>query len=258
MPFIAAKFTVFEGLGECYWTPYFHKDGKPLWNLVFEAKPGTPYDRFQGARSGEELLAISKDVIREMMPWDAAWIDNATLADENSWLVGNITPTVRDPVAATASGRPIIPLGDAYIAYDPLGAQGANIGNRLAKTLVEAIVAHEDKPFDEAWVRATYEPFYRRWAEPSMKWTHFLLGPMRIPARYFLLAQQGADGSHTLGTPKQRLADAFSANFDDPIQLLDKLGDFSSARRWVLDTLGPAGDWEAAKGLFKVIGRQLH
>src|SRR5262249_28293004 len=24
VPFIAAKFTVFEGLGECYWTPYFH------------------------------------------------------------------------------------------------------------------------------------------------------------------------------------------------------------------------------------------
>src|SRR5262249_48945393 len=242
MPFIAAKFTVFEGLGECYWTPYFHMEQRPLWNLVFEAKPGTPYDRFQSARSGEEVLAISKQVIREMIPWDAEWIENATLADANSWLTGNITPTVRDPVAAMPSGGRIIPLGDAYIAYDPLGAQGANIGNRLAKTLVEAIVARKDGAFDGDWVRETYEPFYRRWAEPSMRWTHFLLGPMPPQARYFLLAQQGADGMRTLGTAKQKLADAFGANFDDPVELLDKLGSFARTRRWVRDTLGPVAD----------------
>ena len=121
-----------------------------MWNLVFEAKPGTPYDRFQGARSGDDVLRISKEVIREMMPWDYPWIQGATLADANSWLVGAITPTVRDPVADTPSGRPVVPLGDAYMAFDPLGAQGANVGNRLAATLVEAIVARKDAPFDQA------------------------------------------------------------------------------------------------------------
>ena len=257
LPFTAAKFTIFEGLGECYWTPYYHKDGKPLWNLVFEAKPGTPYDCFQKAGSGEEVLAIGKDVIRKMMPWDVDWIETATLADENSWLVGSITPTVRDPVAATLGGHRVIPLGDAYIAYDPLGAQGANIGNRLARVLVEAIVARKDEAFDETWVRGTYEPFFHRWGEPAIRWTHFLLAPMRLPARYFFLTQQGSDGVHTLGTPKQELADAFAANFDDPIQLVNKLRDFSRTRHWVLDAMGPAGDWEAAKGLAAVIRRQL-
>jgi Styrene monooxygenase A putative substrate binding domain len=257
VPFLAAKFNVFEGLGECYWTPYFHKDERPVWNLVFEAKPGTPYDRFQGARSGDEVLRISKEVIREMMPWDSRWIEGATLADENSWLVGAITPTVRDPVGETPSGRPVVPLGDAYMAFDPLGAQGANMGNRLASALVAAIVARGDGAFDRAWIRETYDAFYTRWGAPSMRWTHFLLEPMGPAARYMFLAQHGADGTTLGGTPKQQIADAFGQNFDDPAGLVDTLGDFGRTRRWVSKVMGAAADWEAAKGLVTVGGRQL-
>jgi len=258
MPFRAAKFNVFEGLGECYWTPYFHKDEKPLWNLVFEAKPGTPYDRFQGARSGDDVLRLAKDVVREMMPWDHAWLEGARLADPHSWLVGAVTPTVRDPVGNSPSGRPIVPLGDAYMAFDPLGAQGANMGNRLAAALVEAIVARREEAFDRAWIRATYEAFFERWGGPAMRWTHLLLEPMGPAARYLFLAQVGADGSTVGGTPKQRVADAFSQNFDDPAGLVDTLGELSRARRWVSGVMGAKSDWEVAKGLFAVGGRQLY
>jgi hypothetical protein len=257
VPFLPAKFNVLEGLGECYWTPYFHKDERPMWNLVFEAKPGTPYDRFQGARSGEDVLRISKEVIREMLPWDHAWIEGATLADEHSWLVGAVTPTVRDPVGEAPSGRPIIPLGDAYMAFDPLGAQGANMGNRLASSLVSAIVARGEEPFDRAWIRRTYDAFYARWGAPSMRWTHLLLSPMGPAARYYFLAQRGADGTRLGGSPKQQLADAFGQNFDDPAGLVDTLTDFSRTRRWVSKVLGAGADWEAAKGLVSVGGRQL-
>jgi hypothetical protein len=257
LAFSAAKFTVFEGLGECYWTPYYHKDRKQLWNLVFEAKPGTPYDRFQDARSGEEVLRISKEIIAEMMPWDAGWIEGAKLADENSWLVGSITPTVRDPVRQSRNGRPIVPLGDSYMSFDPLGAQGANMGNRLARSLTEAIVARGDEPFDADWTRETYDAFYERWGGPSMRWTHLLLEPMGPAARYMLLAQQGADGSTVGGTPKQRLADAFAQNFDDPVKLTDTLKDFGKMRRWVSEVMGARADWEAAKGFFAVGARQL-
>jgi 2-polyprenyl-6-methoxyphenol hydroxylase-like FAD-dependent oxidoreductase len=257
VPFAAAKFTVFEGLGECYWTPYFHKEKKQLWNLVFEAKPGSPYDRFQGARSGEDVLRISKEVIREMMPWDQAWIDGARLADPNSWLVGAITPTVRDPVGRTPSGRPVVPLGDAYMAFDPLGAQGANMGNRLARALTDAIVARKEKPFDPPWIHDTYTAFYDRWGGPAMRWTQLLLEPMGPAARYLLLAQQGADGTTLGGTPKQRLADAFVQNFDDPLELVDMLRDFGQTRRWVSKVLGKRADWEAAKGLLAVGKRQI-
>ena len=257
VPFAAAKFNVFEGLGECYWTPYFHKDEKPLWNLVFEAKPGTPYDRFQGARSGNDVLRIAKDVVREMMPWDYRWIENATLADENSWLVGAITPTVRDPVGVSPGGRPVVPLGDAYMAFDPLGAQGANMGNRLAAALVAAIVARKDGAFDRDWIRATYDAFFVRWGAPAMRWTHLLLEPMGPAARYLFLAQHGADGTTPGGTPKQRIADAFGLAFDDPAELVDTLSDFARTRRWVSKVMGAATDWEVAKGFFTVGGRTL-
>jgi hypothetical protein len=256
VPFLAAKFTVFEQLGECYWTPYWHKDGRPLWNLVFEAKPGTPYDRFQQARSGDDVLRIGKEVIREMMPWDAGWIDGATLADPNSWLVGAVAPTVRNPVGSSPSGRPIVPLGDAYMAFDPLGAQGANIGNRLAQSLVEAIAERGSEQFDAAWIRRTYDAFYDRWGGPAMRWTHLLLEPMGPAARYMLLAQQGADGSDAHSV-KQRLADAFAENFDNPAALADTLRDLAKTRRWVSEVMGGRADWEAAKGLFAVGARQL-
>jgi len=257
VPFSIAKFNVLEGLGESYWTPYFHKDGKPIWNLVFEAKPGKSLDRFQGAGSGHDVLRIAKDVIRDMMPWDHAWIANATLADDNSWLVGAITPVVRDPVAKTASGRPIVPLGDAYMGFDPLGAQGANMGNRLAETLVAAIVARKDGAFDPDWIRTTYDAFYARWGAPAMRWTELLLSPMGPAARYFFLAQRGADGGTVGGTPRQRLADAFADNFDDPAELVDTLSDFGRTRRWVSDVMGTGADWTVAKGLFAVGSRQL-
>jgi hypothetical protein len=255
--FTAAKFTIFAGLGECYWTPYFHKDEKPLWNLVFEAKPGTSYDRFQNARSGEEVLRIAKDVIRQMMPWDSPWIEGATLADENSWLVGAITPTVRNPVRAPDSRQPVVPLGDAYLAFDPLGAQGANMGNRLAETLSDAVARRGTSGFDAAWIRGVYDAFYERWGGPAMRWTHLLLEPMGIAARYLFLAQQGADGSGVGATPKQRLADAFAATFDDPLTLVDTLADLGKTRSFVTEVMGTRSDWEVAKGLVGVAGRQL-
>lgn len=258
LPLRAAKFTIFEGLGECYWTPYYHKSERPLWNLVFEAIPGTPYDRFQSARSGAEVLSISKDIIRQMMPWDASWIEAATLADPNSWLVGAITPTVRNPVrSGTSRGGPIVPLGDAYMAFDPLGAQGANMGNRLAQSLVEAVQQRGDAPLDTAWVRHTYDAFYERWGGPAMRWTHLLLGPMAPATRYMMLAQMGADGAEPGATPKQRLADAFAQNFDDPRGLAETFSGFSKTRSWVADILGRGADWEAAKGLATVARRQL-
>ena len=257
VPFSAAKFTVFEGLGECYWTPYFHKDERPVWNLVFECKPGTPYDRFQGARSGEDVMRIAKEVIREMMPWDSGWIEGAKLADDNSWLVGAITPTVRDPVGKLPSGRPVVPLGDAYIAFDPLGAQGANMGNRLTEELTRAIVARRDGAFDAAWIRSTYDAFFERWAGPSIRWTHLLLSPMGPAARYLFLAQEGAVGAEPGDTPKQKLADAFAASFDDPREMVETLRDFARTRQMVGEVMGSRRDWEVAKGFFAVGGRQL-
>jgi 2-polyprenyl-6-methoxyphenol hydroxylase-like FAD-dependent oxidoreductase len=257
VPFAAAKFQVFEGLGESYWTPYYHMHGEPIWNLVFEAQPGGMLDRFASAQSAQDVVDIAKQLVREIAPWDAEWQADAEPADANSWLTGAITPTVRNPVRMTASGRPIVPLGDAYMSFDPLGAQGANVGNRLAKVLVEGIEARAGEPFDAAWIRRTYDAFYERWGGPAMRWTQLLLGPMSLGARYVLLAQEGADGRTLGGSPKQRLADAFVHNFDDPNELTDTLENLTRSRRWVSSILGRKSDWAVASGLVHVVSRQL-
>jgi styrene monooxygenase A-like protein len=251
------KFVILEGLGECFWTPYFHKERRPIWNLVIEAKPGTALDRFRGARSGAEVLYIAKGVMRELMPWAEQWIEGACLADVNGWLVGAVTPVVRDPIAPALGGGPVIPLGDAFMAFDPLAAQGANMGNRLSRMLVEAIAARKDAPFDEHWIRKVYRQFSARWGEPAMRWTQQLLEPMKAPARYLILAQEGATGDLQGGSGKQDLADAFAASFDDPTEILENLADLRTARRWVAGLLRGRSDWEVAKALFAVGGRQL-
>ena len=102
-----------------------------------------------------------------------------------------------------------------------------------------------------------YDRFFTRWAGPAMRWTHLLLEPMTPAARYFLLAQDGADGLRAGSTPKQLLADAFVNNFDDPAELADTLRDMRKTRRAVIDLLGPRSDWEVLKGFAAVGGRRL-
>lgn len=257
VPFTSAKFNVLEGIGECYWTPYWHQDGRAVWNLVFEGVPGGPFDRFSGCRDGNEVLSACKELVRDHLPWDAAWLSSARLSDPQSWLTGGITPTVRDPIGRTPGGRLLLPLGDAYLSFDPLGAQGANMGNRLSAWLAAALRAAPDGELSEGAWRATYDGFYERYGGPSMRWTQLLLSPMTPAARYLFLAQLGADGVSGERADKQALADAFTNNFDDPATLYPTLSELRHARGFVGRSMGRRADWEALKGLATVARRQV-
>ena len=68
VPFLPVKFNLFLPYGEAFWAPYHHKDHGPTWNMLFEGKPGGPFDRFDGVKSGEEALAIAKRIIRGAHP----------------------------------------------------------------------------------------------------------------------------------------------------------------------------------------------
>jgi hypothetical protein len=80
---------------------------------------------------------------------------------------------------------------------------------------------------------------------------------MGLAARYLFLAQEGADGTTLGGTPKQRIADAFAATFDDPLTLADTLGNFRRTRRHVAELAGTARDWGVARRFLAVGVRQL-
>src|SRR5262249_51237331 len=136
VPFLPVKFNFFADHGEGFFAPYYHRNQRATWCLGFTIQTGAGMDRFDGCTSGEQALAAAKAIIPELMPWEAAWGADAELADTNGWLVGAVTPTIRDPVGRLPSGRVVMPLGDTAMSLDPIGGQGANLGNKFARHIV--------------------------------------------------------------------------------------------------------------------------
>ncbi len=209
IPFLPFKFNLFAPVGEAFWIPYHHKDVGPSWNCLFEAKPGGLLDRFQGAKTARETLDIARAVTKDLIPWDAPWFDDVEISDELGWLVGASRPLSVNPVGKLPSGRAVMALGDTAMAVDPIAGQGANNGNKMARNLVECAVAHEDRPFDEAWMTDTFERFWTRHGQCSAAWTSMLLEPASATAKAYLVAQYGSDGRpgrhRPRPAPRQRL-----------------------------------------------------
>lgn len=235
VPMLPVKINLVGPAGEFFFAPYFHKDIGASWGILCEAKPGGPMDRFEGVKSAEQVLTTAKQLIRQFIPWDYDWAKDAEVSDVNGWQVGKFTPSVRKPVGRLPSGRLVTPLGDTAMSFDPIGGQGANVGNKMARNLVESILAHEDRAFDEAWMSATFERFYARHGQASYTFNNMLLEPISPAARELLFAQYGSDGRFDNHSGTQRLANAFAENFNDPSLLTPMLQDQRLMRRFIQD-----------------------
>ena len=257
VPFVPVKFNFFAPFGEAFYVPYYHKDHGPTWNMLMEAKPGGPLDRFGDCKSGEEAVEIYKQVIKELIPWDYDWAKDMQLADPNGWLVGKFAPTVRKPVGKLPSGRIVTPLGDTAMALDPVGGQGANNGNKMARNLVESIIARKDQPFDAAWMTDTFERFYARSGQITYTFNNILLEPITNPGKMMLMAQYGSDGRARGSTGQQRIADAFIENFNDANGLTPAFLDAGKARAVIGEKTGMAWPLAVARGAFGVAKGQL-
>ncbi|HEX8438301.1 styrene monooxygenase/indole monooxygenase family protein [Archangium sp.] len=248
LPIVPVKFNVFPEAGEIFYMPYFHKDVGPSWSALVEARPGGPFDRFRDAKSGEEVVERMKGVFREFLPWDADWFQSAELSDPQGWLVGAVTPTVRRPVGRLPSGREVMALGDTAMSLDPIGGQGANNGYKQVRTLLEAVAEHGDRPFDAAWMTATFERFYARHGLATYTFNNLLLEPITAAARELLMAQYGSDGRADNRSAIQRLADAFTENFNDPATLTPVVQDSRRTRDFIAKTTGGAWLKAVARG----------
>lgn len=244
IPFLPVKFNFFAPFGESFYVPYFHKDHGPCWNMLMEAKPGGPLDKFADCKSGEQAVEIFKGVMKEIIPWDYPWAKDMQLADKNGWLMGRVTPIVRKPVGRLPSGRIVTPLGDTAMSLDPIGGQGANNGNKMARNLVESIVARKEKPFDAAWMTETFERFYARSGGITYTFNNLLLEPITGAGKKLLIAQYGSDGRRRGATGRQRIADAFIDNFDDANGLTPAFIDAKKAHAVISEKTGKP--WLAA------------
>ncbi|HYV43985.1 MAG TPA: styrene monooxygenase/indole monooxygenase family protein [Myxococcaceae bacterium] len=255
------RYMIVEPYGEAFWMPFVHKTGEALWAILFEAKPGSRMDRFGDVKSGDQALARLRELMRELFPWASAWLEPFTLADPRGWLVGAVTPTVRDPVGKLPSGRVVTGVGDTLMVFDPIGGQGANNGTRMAKHLVTAVNARGDGPFDAEWMTRTFESFWENDARHHWQFNNLLLEPMTGPGRLLMMAGYGSDG--VANTSAQRVANAFADNFDDARTFTPALLTAAAARKAIA---GLGGHWAtgllrgvtgAARGqLLQAMGRQ--
>lgn len=238
LPFLAVKFKILGPAGEIFWMPYHHKDEGPSWVIGLEAKFGGPMDRFQNAKSAKEVLDITRTVMKDLMPWEHDWFKDTEVCDELGFQLGGVTPTVRHPVGRLPSGQVVTSLGDAAVAYDPIAAQGANSGNRMARNLVESIVARGDRPFDEAWMREAFERHWSEHARHAVALSNLLLEPPSPMAAAYLVAQYGSVGMASRSDGAQALADAFIENFNEPSSLTPILQDPAKTRSYIRDKMG--------------------
>jgi hypothetical protein len=187
--FTPVKFNIYGDSGEFFWAPFTHKTVGPSWCVPWEAKPGGRFDCFSDAKSGEEVVRTSRGLIQAYAPWEWGSVENMTYIEDDAhgWLVGRFSPTVRKPFGRLPSGALLMPLGDTAITFDPIGGQGANNANRMAKFMADAVVARGDKPFDEAWmiaVNGAWWEFHGRWA---YAFNNILLEPLQEPAAIALI-----------------------------------------------------------------------
>jgi len=253
---LPVKFNFFAPYGEAFWVPWFHKDIGPSWSMLFEAKAGGPIDRFDGVETGEQAVDIGREVIRDLMPWDYEWCRDMELLDENAWLKGGFTPEVRKVVGTLPSGRKVMSVGDTTMALDPIGGQGANNGNKMARNLVQCIVERGEEPYDEAWMAGTFERFWDRHRLINT-FNNALLEPITNPGKELLIAQYGSTGSTLDASGPQRIANLFCANFDDPASLSEAFFDMQAARAAIAAATGRPAWRSALRGRLAIAKGQI-
>ncbi len=220
------KFYFFGDIGEFFWVPYTHKTAGPTWCVLFEAKPGKALDRFGDCRSGEEVVAIAKTLMREFTPWDYEVVKDMRIVpdDPYAWLKGRFPPTVRQPFGRLPSGGLIMPVGDTAITFDPIGGQGGNTALRNAKFTADRVIARGDGPFDEEWMRAVNTDFWREHGWAAYTFNNILLEPLEEAGRILL----------STAARSRRFADDFMiGNFPTPNNYFPYIQDPQAARQLV-------------------------
>ena len=203
--FSAVCFNLVPGVGEYFVFPALTTSG-PCEIMVFEGAPGGPMDCWDDVTTPAEHLARSLEILERLLPHERARANGVELTDPNGVLTGRVTPTVRQPVARLPSGAPVLAMADAVVLNDPITGQGSNNAAKCAEIYLERILAQDGAPFDERWMRQTFDHYWRGYAQWVVGWTNSLLAP---PAPHVLRLLEAA-------TEAPSLAATIANGFDDP------------------------------------------
>ncbi|MEU3370423.1 styrene monooxygenase/indole monooxygenase family protein [Streptomyces sp. NPDC006660] len=223
------EFHMLPGRGEMIVMPALTVSG-PCHILFFEAVPGGPLDVFWDIHSPQEHLERFVDLVELHVPWARENFTKLELTDAGGTLRGGYTPVVRHPVATLPSGGLVLGAGDVVVANDPITGQGANMAAKCAAGYLEAILEHEDRPFDGAFLRGAFESFWSRHGRATTEWTNVTLGP---PRPHML---------ELLGAANQfpAIARRYIEGFDDPNDLMEWFMDPDKAAAYLAEVVGAA------------------
>lgn len=188
--------------------------------LLFESVIGGPmHNLMKDADTGEKVLAGAQQILRTYIPWEAERCVDMQLTDDQAWLAGSFAPTIRRAFARLPSGQAIMGGGDVVVINDPIIGQGANNASKHADVVFKAIVAHGDRPFDEAFMQRTFDAHWEK-AQWVCRFTNMMLNPPAhtVPVIMAMLSNKP-------------LLNAFQEGFADASTLSDWLFDEASAMR---------------------------
>lgn len=171
----AVNFNLIPTIGEYFVFPALTTTG-PCDIMVFEGIPGGLMDCWKDVKTPEEHLAKSKWILDTFLPWEADRCRNVELTDANGILAGSFAPTVRKPIGTLPSGAVVLGMADAVCLNDPITGQGSNNASKAARIYMDAILAHGDRPFDQAFMQSTFDVYWN-YAQFVVGWTNALLQP---------------------------------------------------------------------------------
>ncbi|WP_030685309.1 styrene monooxygenase/indole monooxygenase family protein [Streptomyces sp. NRRL B-1347] len=221
--FDAVRCNLVPGVGELFVMPTLTTSGRAD-ILFWEGVPGGPLDVFQGVKDPDEHLSLTLGLLEEFLPWEYARATKAELTDAGGTLAGRYAPTVRKPVGRLPGGGLVLGVADVVVANDPITGQGSNSASKCAASYLSAIVEHGDRPFDEAWMRATFERYWAT-ARHATKWTNAMLAP---PPEH-VLTLLGAAGD------LKPVADRFANGFNDPADFEDYFYEAARAEAYLAE-----------------------
>ena len=232
------NFNLIPGVGEYFVFPSLTVDGpygsgksKPCDIMVMEGVPGGPMDRWHECKDAADHLQMSRDIMKQFLPWEYERMKDCQLTDDNGILAGRFRPCVRNPVLHLPSGRKVMGLGDAVIVNDPITGQGSNNATMGAKHYFDAIMARGNQPFDEAWMNQTFDALYNGYAEKVVRWTNSMLFP---PPEY-IVNMMGA------ATQIPALASRLANGFNDPRDYANYWFDEESNKRAIAEAAAKGG-----------------
>jgi 2-polyprenyl-6-methoxyphenol hydroxylase-like FAD-dependent oxidoreductase len=228
------NFVIRPGVGEVFFSPNFHMDGRRVNTLLMEAVPDGPMALFKGVSSGEEALATARRAISEFVSWETETMAEIQLADPRAFIAGAVTPQVRKPTGQLPSGRSVYAIGDITIVHDPAAGLGGNCTVAQVDGLLSALAERGDPAIDADWYEAQFEDFWDREGRWFQRLANLVIEPLPDEAAAIFAA---AANSPAVGT-------AFASRWACPAQLWPALGSMDAAQEFI----AAAQDAPAAAG----------